>query len=115
MSRHFAGEPSFWRRTRPLRASVKRRSPRAGGVSDARATRRPQAAWTLRPRPLYSRAAIALEGPVAEYPVKQQIELLGAETLALQFILTNVLNELRAADPVLASAITAALNNAANQ
>ena len=46
---------------------------------------------------------------------KQEIEALHGETLALQVILTNVLRRLRAADPALAAAIAAGLNEAADQ
>jgi hypothetical protein len=47
--------------------------------------------------------------------VKQQIESLHAETLALQVVLVNVLGRLQTADPALAAAIATGLNDAANQ
>jgi hypothetical protein len=47
--------------------------------------------------------------------VKQQIEALSGETLAIQVILVNVLRRLRTVDPTLADAIVAGLDDAANQ
>src|SRR5437660_1037490 len=46
--------------------------------------------------------------------VKQEIESLYAETLALQTILVKVLGRLRAVDPALAAAIAAGLGDAAD-
>jgi hypothetical protein len=46
--------------------------------------------------------------------VKQEIESLYAETLALQTILVKVLGRLRAVDPALAAAIAAGLDDAAD-
>jgi hypothetical protein len=47
--------------------------------------------------------------------IKQELDALAGETLALQVILTNVLYRLRIIDPRLADAIVAALDDAANQ